>query len=256
MKNLKSFNEFINEARLYEAKVPASELKKIDILRKFAKKYGLEDVKKNIPKWVKKNWGEYSNKNNPPVALFVHPLGWDKEVDEIIRGYMFVYLDDDEPRLRVNFRAWQDGSGRSWIDGFLEKGEWEEYFVKPISDRYVELDLDGNRKSIDEGTNWEDEAGYLSAEYDNTDDGDVTDIYDMVFDLLGSDVYFIDSESDDFTDTYDAAEEAFSKGSTKSVKIPHANTGGPFLEYNKKTNVVRFDDHGFTAFYFTPDSKL
>ena len=73
--------------------------------------------------------------------------------------------------------------------------------------------------------------------------------------ILGDDAMSIDSEGDD-EDAYKAAEKAYSKGSSEDIDLPSQGPGGPFLSYNKKSNIMRYDDYGFTSFYFTKKSKF
>ena len=104
---------------LHEA---AIDVKKIDKLRKHAKKYGFKEIKD--PKdWVKKNG--YNEDRIETLALFVDPT------DKTNKTYVSVYSDSgsyDPSELEVNFFVRGGGSGNDSIDDWTKEKYWKEYF--------------------------------------------------------------------------------------------------------------------------------
>jgi len=109
----------LNESVVNEADVPVSELKKIDKLRKLAKKYGMKDIK-NPQEWVKKNWDDEDG--IVTSAIFLHPD------DNNDKGLVQVYYEEGEPEeLGVSYYAW-GSSGNDSIDSWTIEDPWKENF--------------------------------------------------------------------------------------------------------------------------------
>jgi hypothetical protein len=66
----------------------------------------------------------------------------------------------------------------------------------------------------------------------------------------------IDSEMDEGSPEYDAAEKAFLKGKAEELKLPDASLSGPFVYVNKGTGVAKYEEQGFTAYFFSDKSKF
>jgi hypothetical protein len=81
--------------------------------------------------------------------------------------------------------------------------------------------------------------------------------------LLGeplSDIMCVDSETHDedpvMTKIYNYLQTHFAGTQPVEAKGWKNTTHGVFQNYDKKLNVIRLDDYGFVAFYFTKDSKF
>jgi len=72
-----------------------------------------------------------------------------------------------------------------------------------------------------------------------------------------TDLKQIDSEMHYETPEYSAVEAAFSKGSSKSIDLPNGSSmSGPFVNINKRAEIARYEEQGFTAYMFTDKSKF
>jgi len=110
------------------------DVKKIDKLRKHAKKYGFKEIK-NPKDWVKKNG--YAEDRIETLALFVDPT------DKNNKTYVMVYSDSgsyDPSELEVNFFVRGGGSGNDSIDDWTSEKYWKEYFSD--TDEFVNEAMD------------------------------------------------------------------------------------------------------------------
>jgi len=75
--------------------------------------------------------------------------------------------------------------------------------------------------------------------------------------VKANDMKQIDSEMHYNSSEYSAVEKAFSKGDAKDIELPNASpTSGPFVFVNKRAEIAKYEEQGFTAFFFTDKSKF
>jgi hypothetical protein len=95
------------------------------------------------------------------------------------------------------------------------------------------------------------------------EDSDWQDLYDKIAETLGediNDVIVVDSETNEddplSAKVYNYLSSHFTgKEAVETPKFKNSNHGS-FQMYDPKLNVVRLDDYGFVAFYFTTSSKF
>ncbi len=59
------------------------------------------------------------------------------------------------------------------------------------------------------------------------------------------------------TPEYSSADLAFKKGSAKDIKLPESKVPeGPYAMVNTRTGIARYEEEGFTAYFFTKKSKF
>ena len=72
-----------------------------------------------------------------------------------------------------------------------------------------------------------------------------------------TDMKQLDSEMNDGTSEWVAVEKAFSKGTTKDIELPNGSSmSGPFVYINKRAEIAKYEEQGFTAYMFTDKSKF
>lgn len=99
---------------------------------------------------------------------------------------------------------------------------------------------------------------------DEFDDKDVIEIHEFCCGILGEDpsnVCRLDSESfesdnedDVFYQAYEAIENKFRGASVKN--LPKSIGNGQGISHDDKLGVVRYDDYGFVAYFFTSNSNF
>jgi hypothetical protein len=59
------------------------------------------------------------------------------------------------------------------------------------------------------------------------------------------------------TPEYNSADLAFKKGTSKDIKLPKSKVPeGPYAMVNKRAGIARYEEEGFTAYFFTDKSKF
>ena len=108
-----------------------------------------------------------------------------------------------------------------------------------------------NESELNEAKNWKKGDSVEHTVYGQTDKH--TDaIYDAAAKALGctvSDLSQFTSEDDNGVG-YEAAEEAFMKGSYQEIKLKDSGMSGPFLSANKKAGICRLEEQGFGAYIY------
>jgi hypothetical protein len=75
--------------------------------------------------------------------------------------------------------------------------------------------------------------------------------------VKANDMKQIDSEMHYNSSEYSAVEKAFSKGNAKDIELPNASpNSGPFVYVNKRAEIAKYEEQGFTAYFFTNKSKF
>ncbi|MBC8429797.1 MAG: hypothetical protein H8D92_00210 [Pelagibacteraceae bacterium] len=112
---------------------------------------------------------------------------------------------------------------------------------------------------VNEASNWkkgESVSVMFTNGHDEYTDDLTSDIdyvmYDAAAAALGCTVDDLSqfSSEDDKDKEFDAAKNAFDKGSSTDIKLDGAGMSGPFLYANKKAGICKYEEQGFEAYIY------
>ena len=219
MKNVQTFDQFVNES--YNVDEKSS---------------GDNALLQKMYKALKNSKSFKSIKMEKPYA----PEDWDGSVIKIVSKLKGTsqYHKDEVDEFEIGIEK----------DGGLTLHYVPSGNTEPVKSVVDVVKMTRANESVNEAKNWKGGDSVAHTSYGS----DTKEMYDAAAKALGCTVDDLSqfSSEDDKDKEFDAAKNAFDKGSNKEVKLDDAGMNGPFLYANKKAGICKYEEQGFEAYIY------